>query len=112
MELPEIKCSMNLLNEKVNKFVDLDQSADYKRAKKIVMDHTNQLQELKKLYQEKGITAHMTREGDIVRRLEFKVSTFRRVDAKRLPESIRNEYTVESPMWTCVVCKFSMEEND
>jgi hypothetical protein len=99
---------MNVFDAKLNKFVDLDQSEKYKNAKKIVADHVKQLDDLKKVFKEKGITAHMTREGGTVRRLKFKVNTYDRLDTKLIPDDIKVEYMRGVDVWVSQVDKYTL----
>ena len=84
-----------IIKKKVDTITDILNSEAYKEADKLIKRLTKMKEEVKKYCEKNDIT---TLEGD-KGKVEFKIRNQRRVDASLLEDEVREEITVELPIW-------------
>ena len=85
----------NIIKKKVDTITDILNSEAYKEADKLIKRLTKMKEEVKKYCEKNDIT---TLEGD-KGKVDFKIRNQRRVDASLLDDEVREEITVELPIW-------------
>jgi len=84
-----------IIKKKVDTITDILNSEAYKEADKLIKRLTKMKEEVKKYCEKNDIT---TLEGD-KGKVDFKIRNQRRVDASLLEDEVREEITVELPIW-------------
>ncbi|KAI9101779.1 hypothetical protein DFS34DRAFT_591611 [Phlyctochytrium arcticum] len=90
---------MDYLEKKMEHLIDLDQSEEFKKATKLIKEHTDLLATIKKTMKSKNITTWQVKSGTQVKKLKFKIQTCRRVDTSSMSEEVRDQYMVETEVW-------------
>ncbi|KAI9105873.1 hypothetical protein DFS34DRAFT_690337 [Phlyctochytrium arcticum] len=94
-----ITTSMDYLEKKMERLIDLDQSQEFKKAQKLIKEHTDLLATIKKTMKLQNITSHQIKRGTILKKLKFKILTSRRVDVTTMPEEVRELYLTTNEVW-------------
>ena len=84
-----------IIKKKVDTITKILNSEAYKEADKLIKRLTKMKEEVKKYCEKNDIT---TLEGD-KGKVDFKIRNQRRVDASLLEDEVREEITVELPIW-------------
>ena len=84
-----------IIKKKVDTITEILNSEAYKEADKLIKRLTKMKEEVKKYCEKNDIT---TLEGD-KGKVDFKIRNQRRVDASLLEDEVREEITVELPIW-------------
>ena len=84
-----------IIKKKVDTITEILNSEAYKEADKLIKRLTKMKDEVKKYCEKNDIT---TLEGDNGK-VDFKIRKQRRVDASLLDDEVREEITVELPIW-------------
>ena len=84
-----------IIKKKVDTITEILNSEAYKEADKLIKRLTKMKDEVKKYCEKNDIT---TLEGD-KGKVDFKIRNQRRVDASLLEDEVREEITVELPIW-------------
>ncbi|KAI9105878.1 hypothetical protein DFS34DRAFT_644682 [Phlyctochytrium arcticum] len=90
---------MDYLKKKMERLIDLDQSQEFKKAQKLIKEHTDLLATIKKTMKLQNITSHQIKRGTILKKLKFKILTSRRVDVTTMPEEVRELYLTTNEVW-------------
>jgi len=90
---------MEFLERKAEEFIDLNQSAEFAAAERLVKKHTALLDLLKANMKKSEITKVSIRKGRILKRLSFDIRKMKRVDTNSLPAEIRDKYMKECDVW-------------
>ncbi|KAI9096481.1 hypothetical protein DFS34DRAFT_650591 [Phlyctochytrium arcticum] len=91
---------MSRLEERVLEFINLDISAEYDAANRVVKKHTAALEYIKQEMKKKNITSLSVKDGRISKKLAFSIRKQSRVDVKALPMDIRDSYQTLMEIWT------------
>ncbi|KAI9089851.1 hypothetical protein DFS34DRAFT_597849 [Phlyctochytrium arcticum] len=91
---------MSRLEERVLEFINLDISAEYDAANRVVKKHTAALEYIKQEMKKKNITSLSVKDGGISKKLSFNIRKQSRVDIKALPMDIRDSYQTLTEIWT------------
>ncbi|KAI9092390.1 hypothetical protein DFS34DRAFT_653048 [Phlyctochytrium arcticum] len=91
---------MDRLEERVLDFINLDVSAEYEAANRIVKKHTAALEYIKSEMKKKNITSLSVKDGRISKKLAFSIRKQSRVDIKALPMDIRDSFQTLMEIWT------------
>ena len=84
-----------IIKKKVDTITDILNSEAYKEADKLIKRLTKMKDEVKKYCENNDITTLEGYKGKV----EFKIRNQRRVDASLLEDEVREEITVELPIW-------------
>ncbi|KAI9089799.1 hypothetical protein DFS34DRAFT_698162 [Phlyctochytrium arcticum] len=90
---------MDYLEKKMERLIDLDQSEEFKKAQKLIKEHTDLLATIKKTMKLRNITSHQIKRGSVLKKLKFKILTSRRVDVTNMPEEVRELYLTTNEVW-------------
>lgn len=79
--------------------VDLEESEEFIKAKKLVQKHANALSDLKRAYQRRGIKKLKWKKQSTIYQLEFKIREQEAVSLRLMPDEIKDKYRDIRQIW-------------
>lgn len=87
----------HILKETAIRYFELDKNVEL--MKNTISDHKKAVDTMKKIMKEANIQKYSFRRGNVVYKIEFKISRINRLDTKKIPESVRQQYLTTSEIW-------------
>jgi preprotein translocase subunit SecF len=101
----------DLLAAKVDKFITMDQSIEFREAQKLVYRHNALMENIKKDMRKLGITEKTIYRNGSKRTLKFEIKERDTVDSHAMPDDIKEQYMQTIEVWfKRVICEELGEE--
>lgn len=98
----------NILKETAVRYFELDEKVEL--MKKTISDHKKALDTMKTIMKGANIQKYCFRKGNVTYKIEFKIAHADRVDTKKLPDSVRQQYLTTSEVWRNMSSKIVDDE--